>query len=56
MVRVSLRAVTMQIPSQKIITGDKVFIDIAALENKGRRGILKCDGYQGIAGFPICDG
>jgi regulator of protease activity HflC (stomatin/prohibitin superfamily) len=31
MVRVSLRIVTMQIPSQKIITRDNVSIDIAAL-------------------------
>src|ERR1700731_481234 len=30
MVRVSLRTVTMQIPSQKIITKDNVSIDIAA--------------------------
>ena len=31
MVRVSLRTVTMQIPSQKIITKDNVSIDIAAV-------------------------
>ncbi|HXN70430.1 MAG TPA: SPFH domain-containing protein, partial [Bradyrhizobium sp.] len=31
MVRVSLRTVTMQIPSQKIITRDNVSIDIAAV-------------------------
>src|SRR5438309_1259595 len=31
MVRVSLRVVTMQIPSQKIITKDNVSIDIAAV-------------------------
>ena len=31
MVRVSLRIVTMQIPSQKIITKDNVSIDIAAV-------------------------
>ena len=31
MVRVSLRTVTMQIPSQKIITKDNVSIDIASL-------------------------
>src|SRR6266581_3607105 len=34
MVRVSLRTVTMQIPSQKIITKDNVSIDIAAVEIK----------------------
>src|SRR5512139_1520903 len=31
MVRVSLRTVTMQVPSQKIITKDNVSIDIAAV-------------------------
>ena len=31
MVRVSLRTVTMQIPSQRIITKDNVSIDIAAV-------------------------
>ena len=31
MTRVSLRTVTMQIPSQKIITKDNVSIDIAAV-------------------------
>ena len=31
MVRVSLRTITMQIPSQKIITKDNVSIDIAAV-------------------------
>ncbi|HEX3861933.1 MAG TPA: SPFH domain-containing protein, partial [Stellaceae bacterium] len=31
MVRISLRTVTMQIPSQKIITKDNVSIDIAAV-------------------------
>src|SRR5215469_9975597 len=31
MVRVSMRTVTMQIPSQKIITKDNVSIDIAAV-------------------------
>jgi len=31
MVRVSLRTVTMQIPSQKIVTKDNVSIDIAAV-------------------------
>jgi regulator of protease activity HflC (stomatin/prohibitin superfamily) len=31
MLRVSLRTVTMQIPSQKIITKDNVSIDIAAV-------------------------
>src|SRR5260370_40626129 len=33
MVRVSLRTVTMQIPSQKIITKDNVSIDIAAVSD-----------------------
>jgi regulator of protease activity HflC (stomatin/prohibitin superfamily) len=35
MVRVSLRTVTMQIPSQKIITKDNVSIDIAAVAYYG---------------------
>jgi len=35
MVRVSLRTVTMQIPSQKIITKDNVSIDIAAVAYDG---------------------
>jgi hypothetical protein len=37
MVRVSLRTVTMQIPSQKIITKDNVSLDIAAEIAKERR-------------------
>ena len=37
MVRVSLRTVTMQIPSQKIITKDNVSIDIAAVTSPIRK-------------------
>jgi hypothetical protein len=35
MVRVSLRTVTMQVPSQKIITRDNISVDIAAVMQRG---------------------
>jgi regulator of protease activity HflC (stomatin/prohibitin superfamily) len=53
MVRVSLRTVTMQIPSQKIITKDNVSIDIAAvayyhITNPGRAVIAIENVYNAI--------
>jgi regulator of protease activity HflC (stomatin/prohibitin superfamily) len=45
MVRVSLRTVTMQIPSQKIITKDNVSIDIAAVK-------MECSAMRRGYGLP----
>ena len=52
MTRVSLRTVTMQIPSQKIITKDNVSIDIAAVAyyhvSDPERDVVVADSAQAV--------